>query len=143
MQIQISLKQLGKKRPVLAAKSIEVNLVENQSYTLQTILQEIVTQQVSEFNQKRESKNLFTYFKEDTIQQQANTTGKVDFGVIYNEEKADLSKAIDTVLLAFEDGLIAVFVDDEQVEKLDTEIQLQETSLFTFVRLTFLAGSIW
>lgn len=143
MNLQISIKQLGKKRPILSNKSIEVNLIANQTYTLQMILQEIVTQQVSEFNQKREGKNLFTYFKENTVQQQAKTTGKVNFGAIYNENKVDLTKAIDTVLLAFEDGLIAVFVDDEQIEKLNIEIQVKEASIFTFVRLTFLAGSIW
>lgn len=48
MNLQISIKQLGKKRPVLSKKSIEVNLAERQTYTLQAVLQEIVTQQVSE-----------------------------------------------------------------------------------------------
>jgi len=143
MQIQISLKQLGKKRPVLSNKPIEVDLLASKTYALQDILKAVVSQQVAEFNQKREGKNLFTYFKEDALQQQAGTTGKVDFGTIYNENKADLTKAIDTVLLAFEDGLIAVFVDDEQIEDLNTKIQVKEESTFTFVRLTFLAGSIW
>jgi len=142
MNLQFSIKQLGRKRPVLHAKSIEVNLIKEETYTLEEILKAIVIQQVEEFNQKREEKNLFAYFQKDTLEQ-ATSTGKVDFGAIYNNQKADVKKATETVLLAFEDGLIAVFADDTQIEKLDASIKLDNKTIFTFVRLTFLAGSIW
>ena len=142
MQIQISIKQLGKKRPALGAKSINIGLLEGMAYALHDVLREVMTQQVEEFNQKREENNLFTYFKKDALEQAASI-GRVSFGEIYNNEKADLNKAIDTIFLAFEDGLIAVFVDDVQLESLEQTIRLTSESTVTFIRLTFLAGSIW
>lgn len=142
MKIHFSIKRLGKKRPFITRKAIDIAGNYNQPYALQTILIQIVTQQVAEFNQKREEKSLFTFFKEDAIAEEAET-GKVKFGTIYNDEKAQLDKAIETVLLAFEDGLIAVFVNDEQVEDLSQVVTVTEDSLFSFVRLTFLAGRSW
>lgn len=142
MKIYFSVKRLGKKRPFIDRKTIEIEGSYHESYALQTILSQIVTQQVAEFNQRREEKSLFTFLQEDAIAEEAST-GKVKFGAIYNEEKAQLDKAIETVLLAFEDGLIAVFVNDDQIEDLSQLISVDENTVFTFVRLTFLAGRSW
>lgn len=142
MLIQFSIKQLGKKRPFIERKSIEIVGEYHTLYSLQELLTQIVSQQVTEFNQKRSEKSLFTFFQENELQAEAQT-GRVRFGEIYNDTQANLEKAIETVLLAFEDGLMAVFVNDDQIEKLNQEISLDENSVFTFVRLTFLAGSIW
>ncbi len=147
MKIYFSVKRLGKKRPFIDRKTIEIEGNYHEAYALQTILTQIVTQQVAEFNQQREEKSLFTLLKEDALTeaniQDEASTGKVKFGAIYNAEKATLDKAIDTVLLAFEDGLIAVFVNNDQVEDLAQLITIDQDTIFTFVRLTFLAGRSW
>lgn len=140
MQIQFSVKQLGKKRPFIDATSIEVVGKHGEPCLLKDLLERIVVQQVTTFNEKTNEKTLFTFFQEHEIATEAET-GKVRFGAIYNDNQANMEKAIETVLLAFQDGLIAVFVDDEQLEALACPIILQETSLVTFVRLTFLVGS--
>ncbi len=143
MKLLFSVKQLGKKRPFIDAKSIEIN--EN-IQTLKDLLTQVVIEQVQEFNQKiidnSKEKNLFQYFQEHELEHEA-TLGKVRFGAIYNDKQANQEKAVETVLLAFFDGLIAVFVDDNQIETLDTTLTLQENSRITFVRLTFLAGGLW
>ena len=142
MKIHFSIKRLGKKRPFLSQLPIEIPGEYGAPYPLQTILEQIVQQQVAAFNQKREEKSLFSFFKEEELTQEAQT-GSVKFGEIYNDTQADLQKAIETVLLAFEDGLIAIFIDDSQIESLDQEIVIQETTIFTIIRLTFLAGGIY
>lgn len=142
MKIHFSIKRLGKKRPFLQQKAIEIEGNYHQPYALQTILTQIVTQQVAEFNQQRAEKSLFSFLQEDAIAEEAEN-GKVTFGAIYNAEKAQLDQAIETVLLAFEDGLIAVFVNDDQIEDLSQVITVEEHTLFTLVRLTFLAGGMW
>ncbi len=143
MKLLFSVKQLGKRRPFIQQKSIDIDLYDTETYLLKDLLTQIVTQQVAEFNQKiedtKDGKNLFTFFEEHEIQEEAHT-GKVRFGAIYNDKKANLDKAIETVLLAFFDGLIAVFIDETQIEKLETPITIKENSLITFVRLTFLVG---
>lgn len=144
MNLLFTVKQLGKKRPFIQYKSIDIDLLPRQSdTTLKDLLTEVVIQQVREFNQKIEDakneKNLFTFFEEYELQEEAQT-GKVRFGAIYNDKKANLDKAIETVLLAFFDGLIAVFVEGNQIQKLEDRVLLEENTRITFVRFTFLTG---
>ncbi|WP_164464437.1 hypothetical protein [Chryseobacterium sp. G0162] len=54
-----------------------------------------------------------------------------------------MQKAQDNAIQAFEDGMFAVFYNDEQLENLDQSIDLSLRHLFTFIRLAFLAGSYW
>lgn len=81
-------------------------------------------------------------------------TGKIGFGTrrqqvfgtdCDSQEAKDklTQEAIDTALLAFTDGLYAVFVDDAEISQLDTPVTLRPESTLVLLRLTFLAGSIW
>ena len=146
MEIRFSVKQLTKKRPFINAQPLEIAGEYNVHYSLKDILTAIVTQQVGVFNNKKEdsinNKNLFTFFEENELNAEAET-GKVRFGAIYNDKKADLDKAIETVLLAFYDGLIVIFVDERQLDKLEDQIRFNKNSVVTLVRLTFLSGSFW
>ena len=146
MEIRFSVKQLTKKRPFINAQPLEITGEYNVHYSLKDILTAIVTQQVGVFNNKIEdsinNKNLFTFFEENELNAEAET-GKVRFGAIYNDKKADLDKAIETVLLAFYDGLIVIFVDERQLDKLEDQIRFNKNSVVTLVRLTFLSGSFW
>ncbi len=146
MQIRFSVKQLTKKRPFINAQPLEIAGEYGTYYDLKEVLTAIVTQQVGVFNQKIDDsinqKNLFTFFEETELTAEAET-GKVRFGAIYNDKKADLDKAIETVLLAFYDGLIVIFIDERQLEKLDDKIRFNENTIVTLVRLTFLSGSFW
>ncbi len=146
MQIRFSVKQLTKKRPFINAQPLEIAGEYGKHYDLKEVLTAIVTQQVGVFNQKIDDsinqKNLFTFFEETELTQEAET-GKIRFGAIYNDKKADLDKAIETVLLAFYDGLIVIFIDERQLEKLDDKMKFNENTVVTLVRLTFLSGSFW
>ena len=52
-------------------------------------------------------------------------------------------KAVETALQAFEDGLVAVFVDGERYESLEDKLELSGEETITFVRLAMLAGRMW
>lgn len=69
--------------------------------------------------------------------------GKFAFGVHYNDRKINLPKAIDTALQAFEDGLVRIFHDEEELSELDAPLTLPEGATLTFIRLTFLTGRMW
>ncbi len=139
MKINFSVKALGKKRPFLDKIRLDLPVHGNSS-TLREFLQLLVAQQVEAFNQRKEDKSLISFLSEKQISTRMES-GKVGFNESYNNQKADTEKAIENVLQAFEDGLIAFFLDDEQIEKLDEEIQLTESSHIAIIRLTFLAGS--
>lgn len=144
MEIKVTVKQLGRKHPVLSEQHLEIDHHEN-SISLEQLLKRIVQQQVEAFNAK-------SFEKED--QDRTHTplenylniltdTGKVGFGSIYNEKRADLQKAQENAVQAFEDGMFAVFCGETRLENLEQIIDLSMQPVFTLIRLTFLAGSYW
>jgi hypothetical protein len=141
MQITIKAKQLGKKHALIENKVIEIENI-GVSPMLSDLLKAVVTQQVSEYNNKTSEKTLLPFLAKDEIANQAES-GKVGFGAVYSENKADLTEAQETALQAFEDGMFAVFADETEIQKLDEVVNISETTVFTFIRLTFLAGSYW
>ncbi|MDR1923221.1 MAG: hypothetical protein LBQ66_02510, partial [Planctomycetaceae bacterium] len=73
----------------------------------------------------------------------AAATGKIGFDAKYNNKTQDPNQAVNTALLAFEDGLFRVFLDESELESLDTELTLSNSNTLTFIRLTMLAGRSW
>lgn len=141
MQIIIKAKQAGRKHALIENRIIEIDDIGNNP-TLSNLLKAIVKQQVEEYNSKTAEKNLLPFLSKDEIANQAQD-GKIGFGSIYNENKADSEKAQETALQAFEDGMFAVFADEKELQKLDETVCVTDATVFTFIRLTFLAGSYW
>lgn len=144
MEINVTVKQLGKKHPILSEQKIEIRF-NDANILLKDLLELIVQQQVETFNAKS-----FELEGDDHAQLPLENylniltdTGKVGFGSIYNQKKADLQKAQENAVQAFEDGMFAVFYNDEQLEDLTQVIDLSLQHTFAFIRLTFLAGSYW
>jgi hypothetical protein len=138
MQIHIKLKQAGKRRLILEKQAIEIENI-GKTPTLQALITAIVTQQVAANNAKTLDKPIINFLTKNQINDAA-ATGKVGFGTIYNDKKADLNQAIKVANEAHIDGLFAVAVDDKIVEKLDTIVDLNDNSVVTFLRLTLLIG---
>jgi hypothetical protein len=138
MQIFIKLKQAGKRRLVLEKQAIEIAEMGN-SPSLKTLISAVVKHQVAAYNAKTFEKPVLNFLTEMQIDDAA-ATGKVGFGTIYNDKKADLYKAIKVALEAHIDGLYVVAIDDKIVGKLDDFITLNQDSVVTFIRLTLLIG---
>ncbi|MFD1602496.1 hypothetical protein ACFSJW_21270 [Flavobacterium artemisiae] len=144
MNISISVKQLGKKHPLLQEKNIAL-AIENPVITTQKLIESIVDHQVQLFRSAS-----FEFEDEDKIHLPnehylpiLTDTGKAGFGALYNHNQVDLAKAQENAIQAFEDGLYAVFYGDDQLETLTEQIDLSQNKNLTFIRLTFLAGSYW
>ncbi len=144
MNISISVKQLGKKHPLLQEKNIAL-AIENPVITTQKLIESIVDHQVQLFRSAS-----FEFEDEDKIHLPKENylpiltdTGKVGFGALYNHNQVDLAKAQENAIQAFEDGLYAIFYGDDQLETLTEQIDLSQNKNLTFIRLTFLAGSYW
>lgn len=144
MNISISVKQLGRKHPILQEKIISLDNTTS-IVTVRTFLELIVKNQVELFHASS-----FEFEDEDKIHLPKENylpiltdTGKVGFGALYNHNKVDLAKAQENAIVAFEDGLYAVFFGEDQLETLSQEIDLSKNNPITFIRLTFLAGSYW
>lgn len=139
MQIYIYVKQLGKRRNVVDKKTIQLDKTPDNTAAL---IAGIVALQVREYNQRLEQCELLNYLTDEDIQIKA-ATGKINFGVNYNEMPGDMEKAIRNALQSFEDGIFRVFVDGKELESLEESVMLKEGSELTFVRLTMLAGRMW
>ena len=144
MNISISVRQLGKKHPILQEKSISLDTLES-VVTVRTFIELIVKHQVELFHSAS-----FEWEDQDTIHLPKENylpiltdTGKVGFGAVYNHNKVDIAKAQENAIVAFEDGLYVLFQGDDQLESLAEEIDLSQNKSITFIRLTFLAGSYW
>ena len=137
--ITISVKMLGKKRPVLENVSIQLPDELSRQTTLSQLIEVLVRQQVTAFNEKRESDNVLPYLDNSQIQAMKNR-GKVDFGTVYNTQKADVEKAVQDALQAFEDGLYFVFIDNEKIESVEAVIELKPNTQMLFLRLVALTG---
>jgi hypothetical protein len=144
MNILISVKQLGKKHALLNEKTIELDTSDS-VITARTLIELVVKQQVSLFNASSFEFNEHDamHLPKENYLPLLTDTGKVGFGAVYNHQKSDLEKVTQTALQAFEDGLFAIFYGDDELERLDAQLDLNQQKPFTFIRLTFLAGSYW
>ncbi|NSL86328.1 hypothetical protein ECE50_005785 [Chitinophaga sp. Mgbs1] len=141
MNLIINARQAGRKHALIEKQTIAIDdLPGNPS--LRALLTAVVKQQVTAYNDKPAEKQLLPFLSDQQITGQADH-GKVGFGTIYNENKANLLKAQETALQAYEDGLFAVFADEEELQHLDATFKLTPQTVITFIRLTFLAGSHW
>lgn len=141
MKICYSVKQLGKKHPIIKQEYLEIESLEIPT-TLRLLLKAIVKQQVQAYNDRKESPKILNVLNTGQLKA-ASQEGKITFGDSENTTLAIENTATETALQAFEDGLFAIFLGEEQIESLEEVLTFDETTIFSFIRLTFLAGSIW
>ncbi len=141
MQLTVSAKQLGRKNALILNKVIEIEDI-GPHPTVQRLIRAVVDQQVREYNSKPLEKNLLPFLDQETIDI-AENSGKIGFGSIYNEMKADDGEAQKVALQAFADGLFVLFADEQEFTKAEETININSTTIITFIRLTFLAGGYW
>lgn len=139
MQIYIQMKAAGKRRPVLNDVPYELS---DEVKTLRDFLTALVELEVKRYEQKGTGVQVIPFLTKEDVEEQA-AAGKVGFGQIYSEQKADPAKAVENALQCYEDGLVRVFRGDRELAGLDTPVCLEEGERFTLIRLTFLAGRLW
>ena len=139
MRIYVHVKAAGKRRPVLDQVPYEIP---DGPMTLESFLTEIVHMEVERYNQKGTDVQVIPFLTKEEVEEKAET-GKVGFGRIYSDKKADREKAVENALGCYEDGLVRVFQNDTELSELKAPLVIQEGDCFTFIRLTFLAGRLW
>jgi hypothetical protein len=138
MQIQLKVKQAGKRKWILDNCPIDIDVKGNIT-TLEELISQIVRQQVNDYNAKIIEKQIVDFLTTGQIEAKAHT-GKVGFGAIYHEGKADVKVAVKNALNAFIDGLYAVAINKKAISDLKEEIALKENDEMIFIKLTLLKG---
>lgn len=141
--LTIEAKVLGQKKPLFTDWVITLPPdqppSEENRMRLRDLITKVVLEEVSAFQQRQEERRLARIMTKGEIEQ-ALVKGKVDLGERDLKQKVDPDSAVETALQAFEDGLYYVFVEDEQIQNLDSEILLQPNTRVSFIRLVALAG---
>ena len=133
MQIKI-IKRKASSYKELGHEIIEIHEVE----TLKELLVFLTIHEFSKQHDKH-SKKLIT----NKQAQEYAKTGKITFGILYNEEKGHLDKAIQVMLQDFKDGLFRVYIDQKEYSDLNQKIELQDQTEIVLLRFVMLAGRLW
>lgn len=107
--------------------------------TLRDLITHLVHQEVQAFYDCQAERRLLRVLSSKQIEQEAEQ-GKVNPGGSDLNQKVDVDAAVATALVAFEDGMYLVAIDQRQYEDLDAIVFLHPDSQVAFIRLTFLAG---
>lgn len=139
MEIYVRVKALGNRKDILAPTPYTLP---DGIRSLRLLLTAVVQKEVDSYNQKETEVQLIPFLTQQELDDQAKA-GRVSFGRIYSDRKATPQKAIENALQCWEDGLVRVFMGEEELTQLDAPIEIPDEAVFTFMRLTFLAGSMW
>lgn len=107
--------------------------------TLRDLIARAVAAEVAAFAARQEEARLVHLLTADRVARGV-AEGRVSPGRRNLRQPVDTDEAVAVALRAFEDGLFLVVVDGRQRTQLDEEVQLDEASTITFLRLVALAG---
>ena len=110
--------------------------------TLRQLIEAVVRLEVEKYNERGVENMLVPFLTEAEIADRS-AVGKVGFGRLYSDRRADPEKAVETAVQGFEDGLFRVLVNENEAAELDAPLEIHEGDRLVFIRLTFLAGRLW
>ena len=144
MKLNINIKQMGKKGRRVKPVPFEYDRC---PATAGELIEDTVRIMVKAFIERQKlsvESHVPEALSDETMKSMAEI-GKIAFDYIYNDKEPNEDKAVDTALLAYEDGMVRLFINGEDVEykKEGTPISLSEGDEVTFVRLAMLAGRMW
>jgi len=133
--IAVAAKVIGQKRELFAPITISIP---DRAFSLQELLAEIVSQEVSAFSQRQSQRQLCQVLTKERME-----AGMAQGKIISGDREAtpvDVQNAIAQAIQGFKDGLYYVFIDEIQYEHLDTPVPLKSESQMLFLRLVPLVG---
>lgn len=139
MEIKVNLKSIGRKNQSVKPA---VYQIQGHPSTVRELILAVTESGVLAYEQHTDSFEILSYLTREEIEDRAQA-GKISFGENHGENHPELRKAQDHAVQCFEDGIYRIFMDGKPLEILDEEICITKDSVFTFVRMTMLAGRMW
>ena len=136
--LSVDAKVIGQKKSLL--EGVKIPLDVRGHVKLQDLITCIVIDQVRAFRRRQDERRLIRFLSAEQIADGA-ARGKIETGASeVTTQTVDDQAAVANALQAFRDGIYLAFVDGQQVQHLDTELQLQAKTCVSLVRLVMLAG---
>lgn len=139
MKLKINVKKFSRKQNEIAQMELDYPMGME---TVQDLLTETVKIMVKEYETRMDRGEVLAVLTKQEIEDKSQS-GKIGFGINYGEKRPDLEKSIQAALECFQDGMVVLFVDGEQLEDLTAQLSVQEGSELTFIRMIPLAGRMW
>ncbi len=139
MEIYVKVKALGKRKDILAPAPYAIA---DGITSLRQLLTAVVQTEVDNYNRKEADVQLIPFLTRQEIEDQASA-GRVSFGRLWSDKKANPEKAVANAIQCFEDGLVRVMMNETELTQLDAPLAIPAGAVFTFIRLTFLTGRLW
>lgn len=133
-------KSLGHRRPLFGDFSVSLTTAAKEPQPVRELISQIVREQVRQFEDRQQQRQFLRVLTEKEITVGLDR-GKIESGKSdVPLQPVDIDAAIETALIAFQDGLYLIVIDEKQVQSLDDRFSLKPESHVTFIRLTLLAG---
>ncbi len=142
MKVYVNLKQLGRQKKKLNKVPFEYESIPESVGELIELTVELMVAAFIKRVEFSKTGNNPDVMDESEIEARAEL-GKIAFGFVYGKTEIDMDKAKETALQAYEDGLVRIFIGDEETGTLDDEIIINDGAELTFVKLSMLAGRMW
>lgn len=139
MRIYVRVKVAGKRKDVLQLTPYDIP---GNIGSLRQLLTAVVEREVNRYNKMDTEFQMIPFLTAEQIDDQA-VTGKVSFGTVFSDKKADKQKAVENAIQCWKDGLVRIFMNETELTELDAPLSIPENAEFTFIRLTFLVGRLW
>ncbi|HEX7276868.1 MAG TPA: hypothetical protein VF244_05790 [Acidimicrobiales bacterium] len=137
--VRVEAAVAGRKRAGTAEHALDLDLPTDGPVPLRTIVEAVVRAEVAAFRLRAEEQRFVRVLTERSLAEGAER-GVVRSGGGEAATAVDPDMAVGAALLAHQDGLYQVVVDDEPVADLDTPVALRPDSRLLFLRLVALAG---
>jgi hypothetical protein len=138
--ISIQARSLGRPKPIVPDWYISLpDGWGGGSLTLQDLITHIVREEVAAFKSRQDRQRFIRVLTEGQIEE-GRQAGRIDPAKKDIFQAVDPEDAVKTALLAFEDGLYYVFIDDRQPTALSAPVTVDENSQVLFLRLVALTG---
>ncbi len=146
MKLLFEQKKPGRKSQTI--EPVEIS-IEGIPTTVGTLIEATVKTCVEAYNRKAvkapdnpDADNSHKVLDQHTIDELIET-GRISFGIVYNDKVVNEEEAVANALQCFEDGLFRMFLNGKPLKELSESIELKEDDLLTVVKLTMLAGRLW
>lgn len=139
MKVKITVKQMGKKRNKIDEADFTLR---RQPQSVKELIEESVHTCVSLYNQRWDKKDAAMPLSDSEIEDMSEI-GKIAFGINYGNKEAEEDLAVQTAIQAYEDGLVRIFLNQEELGDIGQEITVSEGDCLLFIKMTMLSGAMF
>lgn len=134
--IYVRMKKLGKQKE--ADLQPVPYVLDKKPDSVRELLTALTILGVKQYNARKDEGKILAWLTKEEIAEQASR-GKITSGLRGGADASE-SQAVENTIQCFEDGIYRVFAGETELTSLSDTIPWTEHTIFTFIRLTMLAG---